>query len=84
MYSKTNIKRTPQHDPHTTSKQMEQTHSHTNTYHGTHSMFAMPVKASVGTEVIPLLDRTRLPPAVFSFVPPCVGQEPDRTSGAPA
>jgi hypothetical protein len=36
-------------------------------------MFA---KASGGTEVIPLLER--------SSVPPCVGQEPDRTSGAPA
>ena len=35
----------------------------------------MPAKASAGTEVIPLLSRFSLPP--------CVGQEPDRTSGAP-
>jgi hypothetical protein len=35
----------------------------------------MPAKASAGTEVIPLLSR-------FSQ-PPCMGQEPDRTSGAP-
>ncbi len=35
----------------------------------------MPWKASAGTEVIPLLER--------SSVPPCVGQDPDRTSGAP-
>ena len=35
----------------------------------------MPAKASAGTEVIPLFERSRLPP--------CVGQEPDRTSGAP-
>jgi hypothetical protein len=36
----------------------------------------MPAKASAGTEVIPLFERSRLPP--------CVGQEPDRTSGAPS
>jgi hypothetical protein len=36
----------------------------------------MPAKASAGTEVIPLLERSSLPP--------CVGQEPDRTSGAPS
>jgi hypothetical protein len=36
----------------------------------------MPAKASAGTEVIPLLK-------IFS-APPCVGQEPDRTSGAPS
>jgi hypothetical protein len=48
----------------------------TNTYQGTHSIFAMPAKAWAGTDVIPLLVR--------SSVPPCVGQEPDRTSGAPS
>ena len=36
----------------------------------------MPWKACGGTEVIPLLESSRLPP--------CVGQEPDRTSGAPS
>jgi hypothetical protein len=52
------------------------THTHTHTYYGTHSIFAMPANASAGTEVIPLNSR-------FS-PPPCVGQEPDRTSGAPS
>ncbi len=36
----------------------------------------MPAKASAGTDVMPL-------PRRYS-VPPSVGQEPDRTSGAPA
>ena len=36
----------------------------------------MPAKACGGTEVIPLLER--------SSKLPCVGQEPDRTSGAPS
>jgi hypothetical protein len=44
--------------------------------HGTHCIFAMPAKACSGTEVIPLAERISMPPSL--------GQEPDRTSGAPA
>jgi hypothetical protein len=36
----------------------------------------MPAKASAGTKVIPLIER--------DSVSSCVGQEPDRTSGAPS
>ena len=47
----------------------------TGTYHGTHSIFTMPAKALAGTELIPL--------SRSDSVPRCVGQEPDRTNGAP-
>jgi hypothetical protein len=44
--------------------------------HGTHSIFVMFSKELSCTTVIPLLERSRRPP--------CVGQEPDRISVAPA
>ena len=50
------------------------THPPKHTNQGTHSIFDMPWKTSGGTDVIPLPQR--------SSVPPCVGQEPVRTSCA--
>ena len=57
-------------------KEQTNKHTQTNTYDGTHVIVDMPWKALGCTDVMPLLER--------SSVPPSVGQEPDRTSGAPA
>jgi hypothetical protein len=51
-------------------------HPHKHTHQGTHCICGRPWKASSCTDVIPLPAR--------SSVPACVGQEPVRTSGAPA
>jgi hypothetical protein len=59
------------------SKQSREPLTYTHATHKcTHVICDMPWKASDGTEVIPLLLR--------SSIPFCVGQEPVRTSGAPA
>ncbi len=50
--------------------------THKQTHHGTHVICVIFWKASGGTDVIPLYSR--------KSQPPCVGQEPVRTSGAPA
>jgi hypothetical protein len=55
--------------------QCEDKLAHSHIMHGTHCMFAMSAKASGGIALIPLPER--------SSTPPCVGQEPDRTNGAP-
>ncbi len=52
------------------------THPHKHTHHGTHVILVIFWKVSDGTDVIPLDER--------SSEPPCVGQEPVRTSDAPA
>jgi hypothetical protein len=51
-------------------------HPHKHTHQGTHCICGMPWKASGGTDVMPLRES--------SSVPASVGQEPVRTSGAPA
>jgi hypothetical protein len=51
-------------------------HPHKHIHHGTHVICVIFWKVSGGTDVIPLYER--------SSAPACVGQEPVRTSGAPA